>query len=57
VTVNVIVYVPMTAYVCDAVAMLELVLAVPSPQLQAYVVMVPVESIEPAPLTDNGEPA
>lgn len=55
-TVSVTVNVPCAEYVCDAVGELELVLLVPSPQLHAYCVMEPVESLEPPPLTDNGEP-
>jgi hypothetical protein len=56
VTINVIVKVPAAAYACDAVAELEVVSAVPSPQLQTYPVMVPLASVDPAPLTDNVEP-
>jgi hypothetical protein len=56
VTLRVIVNVALVAYVCVAVAD-DTVVLVPSPQFHAYVMIVPVGSCEPLPLTLTAVPA
>ena len=55
-TVNVIVNVPAAAYMCDAIGELVLVSTLPSPQFQTYPVIVPLASVDPAPVTDSAMP-